>query len=433
MPRTAFFRPLLFLLLSAPAAADDLAATVDQRIRAIESRVIAWRRDIHEHPELSNRETRTADLIAAHLRKLGIEVKTGIAHTGVVGLLKGGKPGRVVALRADMDALPVVEEVDVPFKSTVKAEYIGQQVGVMHACGHDAHMAILMGVAEVLASVREQLPGSVKFIFQPAEEGPPPGEEGGAPLVIKDGALENPKPDAIFGLHVFSGIPAGMIAYRAGPLMASADWLYITVKGKQTHGAWPWAGIDPVVTSAQIVGGLQNIVARQIDVSKEPAVVTVATIHGGARKNIIPDQVEMTGTIRSFDEGMRQDIHARIKHIAESIAQANDASAEVRIDKAVPVTINDAALTEKMLPTLKRIGGEAGSRLNPRVMVGEDFSYFQQQIPGMFYFVGITPRDQDMAKAAPNHSQRFYIDESGLLQGARSLAALAVDFLTQKP
>jgi len=433
MPRTAFFRPLLFLLLSAPAAADDLAATVDQRIRAIESRVIAWRRDIHEHPELSNRETRTADLIAAHLRKLGIEVKTGIAHTGVVGLLKGGKPGRVVALRADMDALPVVEEVDVPFKSTVKAEYIGQQVGVMHACGHDAHMAILMGVAEVLASVREQLPGSVKFIFQPAEEGPPPGEEGGAPLVIKDGALENPKPDAIFGLHVFSGIPAGMIAYRAGPLMASADWLYITVKGKQTHGAWPWAGIDPVVTSAQIVGGLQNIVARQIDVSKEPAVVTVATIHGGARKNIIPDQVEMTGTIRSFDEGMRQDIHARIKHIAESIAQANDASAEVRIDKAVPVTINDAALTEKMLPTLKRIGGEGGSRLNPRVMVGEDFSYFQQQIPGMFYFVGITPRDQDMAKAAPNHSQRFYIDESGLLQGARSLAALAVDFLTQKP
>ena len=433
MPRTAFFRPLLFLLLSAPAAADDLAATVDQRIRAIESRVIAWRRDIHEHPELSNRETRTADLIAAHLRKLGIEVKTGIAHTGVVGLLKGGKPGRIVALRADMDALPVVEEVDVPFKSTVKTEYIGQQVGVMHACGHDAHMAILMGVAEVLASVREQLPGSVKFIFQPAEEGPPPGEEGGAPLVIKDGALENPKPDAIFGLHVFSGIPAGMIAYRAGPLMASADWLYITVKGKQTHGAWPWAGIDPVVTSAQIVGGLQNIVARQIDVSKEPAVVTVATIHGGARKNIIPDQVEMTGTIRSFDEGVRQDIHARIKHIAESIAQANDASAEVRIDKAVPVTINDAALTEKMLPTLKRIGGEGGSRLNPRVMVGEDFSYFQQQIPGMFYFVGITPKDQDMAKAAPNHSQRFYIDESGLLQGARSLAALAVDFLTQKP
>ena len=415
-----------------PAQADDLATVVDQRIRAIESKVIAWRRDIHEHPELSNRETRTGELIAAHLRKLGMEVRTGVARTGVVGLLKGGRPGPVVALRADMDALPVVEEVDLPFKSKVKTEYIGQQVGVMHACGHDAHMAILMGVAEVLASVRDQLPGSVKFIFQPAEEGPPPGEEGGAPLMIKDGALENPRPAAIFGLHVISGIPAGMITYRTGPLMASADWLYITVKGRQTHGAWPWSGIDPVITSAQIIGGLQNIVARQIDVSKEPAVVTVATIHGGTRKNIIPDQVEMTGTIRTFDEDMRQDIHARIKHIAESIAEANHAHADVKVETAVPVTVNDPALTEKMLPTLKRIGGEGGSRVNQRVMVAEDFSYFQQQVPGMFYFVGITPKGDDMAKAAPNHSPRFAIDESGLLQGARSLAALAVDFLSQR-
>ena len=415
-----------------PAQADDLATVVDQRIRAIESKVIAWRRDIHEHPELSNRETRTGELIAAHLRKLGMEVRTGVARTGVVGLLKGGRPGPVVALRADMDALPVVEEVDLPFKSKVKTEYIGQQVGVMHACGHDAHMAILMGVAEVLASVRDELPGSVKFIFQPAEEGPPPGEEGGAPLMIKDGALENPRPAAIFGLHVISGIPAGMITYRTGPLMASADWLYITVKGRQTHGAWPWSGIDPVITSAQIIGGLQNIVARQIDVSKEPAVVTVATIHGGTRKNIIPDQVEMTGTIRTFDEDMRQDIHARIKHIAESIAEANHAHADVKVETAVPVTVNDPALTEKMLPTLKRIGGEGGSRVNQRVMVAEDFSYFQQQVPGMFYFVGITPKGDDMAKAAPNHSPRFAIDESGLLQGARSLAALAVDFLSQR-
>ena len=415
-----------------PAQADDLATVVDQRIRAIESKVIAWRRDIHEHPELSNRETRTGELIAAHLRKLGMEVRTGVARTGVVGLLKGGRPGPVVALRADMDALPVVEEVDLPFKSKVKTEYIGQQVGVMHACGHDAHMAILMGVAEVLASVRDELPGSVKFIFQPAEEGPPPGEEGGAPLMIKDGALENPRPAAIFGLHVISGIPAGMITYRTGPLMASADWLYITVKGRQTHGAWPWSGIDPVITSAQIIGGLQNIVARQIDVSKEPAVVTVATIHGGTRKNIIPDQVEMTGTIRTFDEDMRQDIHARIKHIAESIAEANHAHADVKVETAVPVTVNDPALTEKMLPTLKRIGGEGGSRVNQRVMVAEDFSYFQQHVPGMFYFVGITPKGDDMAKAAPNHSPRFAIDESGLLQGARSLAALAVDFLSQR-
>ncbi|MEO8039578.1 MAG: amidohydrolase [Betaproteobacteria bacterium] len=430
MRRIALCLPL-FVTLASSAAAQDLAAAVDQGIRAMEPRIIAWRRELHEHPELSNRETRTAELIAAHLRRLGMDVTTGVAHTGVVGLLKGGRPGRVVALRADMDALPVVEDVELPFKSTVKTDYNGQQVGVMHACGHDAHMAILLGVAEALAGVRDRLPGSVKFIFQPAEEGPPPGEEGGAPLMVRDGALQNPKPDAIFGLHVMAGMPAGMIAYRAGPLMASADWLYITVKGRQTHGAWPWAGVDPVITSAQILGGLQNIVARQIDVSKEPAVVTVGTIHGGTRKNIIPDQVEMSGTIRSFDEDMRHDIHARILRIAQSIAAANDASADVKIDEAVPVTVNDPALTEKMLPTLKRIGGEGGSKVAQRVMVAEDFAYFQQQVPGMFYFVGITPKDQDMSKAASNHSPRFYIDESGLLQGARSLAALAVDFLSQ--
>ncbi|HEV8263151.1 MAG TPA: amidohydrolase, partial [Burkholderiales bacterium] len=400
----------LLLIPAIPAPAQDLATTVDQKVRALEAKIITWRRDIHQNPELSNREVRTSKLVADQLRKLGIEVKTGVAKTGVVGLLKGGKPGAVVALRADMDALPVTEESDLPFKSTVKTEYLGQQVGVMHACGHDAHVAILLGVAEALVSVRDQIPGTVKFIFQPAEEGPPPGETGGAPLMVAEGVLENPTPAAIFGLHVISGIPAGMITYRPGPLMASADWLYITVKGKQTHGAWPWSGIDPVVTSAQIVTGLQNIVARQIDVSKEPAVVTVATIHGGTRKNIIPDQVEMTGTIRTFDEGMRQDVHARIKHIAESIAEANHAHADVKVEKAVPVTVNDPALTEKMLPTLKRIGGDGGSKPHQRVMVAEDFSYFQEKIPGLFYFVGVTPKDQDMAAAAPNHSPRFHID-----------------------
>ncbi|HWA13504.1 MAG TPA: amidohydrolase [Burkholderiales bacterium] len=423
---------LCLLACAAPAVAADLAATVDERVRALEGKVIEWRRHVHQNPELSNREAGTAKLVADHLRGLGMEVKTGVAKTGVIGLLKGGKPGPVVALRADMDALPVVEESDLPFKSTARAEYLGNPVGVMHACGHDAHVAILMGVAQVLAGVKDRLPGTVKFIFQPAEEGPPPGETGGAPLMVEEGALENPKPDAIFGLHVISGQPAGRITYRAGPLMASADWLYITVKGRQTHGAWPWMGIDPVVTSAQIVTGLQNIVARQIDVSKEPAVVSVATINGGARKNIIPDKVEMTGTIRSFDEGMRQDIHARIKHISEAIAEANHASAEVRVDKAVPVTVNDPDLTEKMIPTLKRIGGEGGTAVSRRVMVAEDFSYFQEKVPGLFYFVGITPKDQDMAAAAPNHSPRFFIDESGLLQGTRSLAALAVDFLTME-
>jgi amidohydrolase len=427
------FLCLPLLLLQAEAGADDLAAVVDKRAKDVSAKVIEWRRDFHRNPELSNRETRTAAKVAEHLRSLGMEVKTGVAKTGVVGILKGGKPGPVVALRADMDALPVTEESDLPFKSTVKAEYLGQQVGVMHACGHDAHIAILLGVADVLAGVKDQLPGTVKFIFQPAEEGPPPGETGGAPLMVQEGVLDNPKPAAIFGLHVISGLPAGMITYRHGPLMASADWLYITVKGKQTHGAWPWSGIDPVVTSAQIVTGLQNIVARQIDVSKEPAVVTVATINGGTRKNIIPDQVEMTGTIRSFDEEMRQDVHARIKHISASIAEANHAHAEVRIDKAVPVTVNDPILTEKMIPTLKRIGGDGGAAVSKRVMVAEDFSYFQQEVPGLFYFVGVTPRDQDMAAAAPNHSPRFFIDESGLTQGTRSLAALAVDFLSMKP
>ena len=431
MRRLALLAPLL-LIAAMPAPAQDLATTVDQKVRALEPKIIAWRRDIHQNPELSNREVRTSKLVADQLRKLGIEVKTGVAKTGVVGLLKGGKPGPVVALRADMDALPVTEESDLPFKSAVKTEYLGQPVGVMHACGHDAHVAILLGVAEALAGVRDLIPGTVKFIFQPAEEGPPPGETGGAPQMVAEGVLENPKPSAIFGLHVISGIPAGMITYRPGPLMASADWLYITVKGKQTHGAWPWSGIDPVVTSAQVVTGLQNIVARQIDVSREPAVVTVATIHGGTRKNIIPDQVEMTGTIRTFDEGMRQDVHARIKHIAESIAEANHAHADVKVEKAVPVTVNDPALTEKMIPTLKRIGGDDGSRPQQRVMVAEDFSYFQEKVPGLFYFVGVTPKDQDMAAAAPNHSPRFHIDESGLLQGARSLAALAVDFLSSR-
>jgi amidohydrolase len=431
MRRLALLAALL-LIPAMPAPAQDLATTVDHKVRALEAKIIAWRRDIHQNPELSNREVRTSKLVADQLRKLGIEVKTGVAKTGVVGLLKGGKPGPVVALRADMDALPVTEESDLPFKSTVKTEYLGQPVGVMHACGHDAHVAILLGVAEALAGVRDQIPGTVKFIFQPAEEGPPPGETGGAPLMVAEGVLENPMPAAIFGLHVISGIPAGMITYRPGPLMASADWLYITVKGKQTHGAWPWSGIDPVVTSAQVVTGLQNIVARQIDVSKEPAVVTVATIHGGTRKNIIPDQVEMTGTIRTFDEGMRQDVHARIKHIAESIAEANHAHADVKVEKAVPVTVNDPALTEKMIPTLKRIGGDGGSRPQQRVMVAEDFSYFEEKVPGMFYFVGVTPKDQDMAAAAPNHSPRFHIEESGLLQGARSLAALTVDFLSSR-
>jgi len=424
---------LLAVLAAASGAASAQQDALDAAAREIEPRVIEWRRDIHQHPELSNRETRTAGIVAEHLRALGMEVRTGVAHTGVVGLLKGGKPGPVVALRADMDALPVTEEVDLPFRSTAKGQYNGQDVGVMHACGHDAHVAILMGVAQVLAGMREQLPGTVKFIFQPAEEGPPAGEKGGAIYMIEQGVLDDPRPDAIFGLHVIAGIPAGQITWRAGPLMASADWVTIRVDGRQTHGAWPWRGIDPVVTASQIVVGLQNIVSRQIDVSKEPAVVTIATIHGGARKNIIPDRVEMSGTIRSFDEDMRADIHARIRHVAQHIAHANHAQAEVEIEKAVAVTTNDDALTERMLPTLRRVGAQAGLKMQPRVMVAEDFSYFQQRVPGLFFFLGITPRDQEMEKAAPNHSPLFFVDESALIHGVRALSALAVDFLNGKP
>ncbi len=422
---------VLGALLSGPAPAQQDAA--NDAASEIAPQVIAWRRDIHQHPELSNRETRTARLVADHLRALGMTVQTGVAHTGVVGVLKGGKPGPVVALRADMDALPVTEEVDLPFRSRAKGQYNGQEVGVMHACGHDAHVAILMGVAQVLADMRAELPGTVKFIFQPAEEGPPAGEQGGAIYMIEQGVLDDPRPDAIFGLHVIAGIPAGQITWRAGPLMASADWVTIRVDGRQTHGAWPWRGIDPVVTASQIVVSLQNIVSRQIDVSKEPAVVTIATIHGGARKNIIPDSVEMSGTIRSFDEDMRADIHARIRHVAENIARANHAHAEVAIEKAVAVTTNDEALTERMLPTLRRVGAQAGLKMQPRVMVAEDFSYFQQKVPGLFFFLGITPRDQDMDKAAPNHSPLFFVDESALVHGVRALSALAVDFLNGKP
>src|SRR6266566_2984802 len=328
-----------------------MAATLEQRIDAaassIEAKVIECRRDIHQHPELGNREFRTSKLIADRLKALGIEVKTPVAHTGVVGILRGGKPGRVVALRADMDALPVVEQVDLPFKSTVRTTYDGHEVGVMHACGHDSHVAILLGVAEVLAGVRDEIPGTVKFLFQPAEEGAPQGEEGGAALMVKEGALDNPKVDAVFGLHVTSRYPVGEIAYRAGAEMAAVDSFRIKVHGKQTHGAYPWLGVDPIVIASQIVLGLQTIPSRQLDVSLAPSIVTVGSIHGGVRNNIIPDTVEMLGTIRSLDAKMREDIHARIKRTVEDIAHAGGATADVAITRGYPITYNDPALTEK--------------------------------------------------------------------------------------
>ena len=407
----------------------DPGAQIDARAAALESKVIAWRRDLHQHPELSNREVRTGGVVAGHLQALALKVQTGVAHTGVVGVLDTGRPGPVIALRADMDALPVTEEVDVPFASRIRANFNGQEVGVMHACGHDCHVAMLMGVAELLADMKSQLVGRIKFIFQPAEEGPPPGEEGGAAMMIRQGVLENPKPDVIFGLHVFAGVEAGTIAYRPGPAMASSDRMRVTVTGRQTHGALPWRGVDPIVISSQIVLGLQTIVSRQVDVSLEPAVVSIGAIKGGVRDNIIPETVEMLGTVRTFNEDMRADIHARIRNTVEMIARSGGASAQVHFDNAYPVTVNDVPLTERMLPTLKRVAGADKVFVSQKITGYEDFSYYQQKLPGFFYFLGITPKGTERRKSAPNHSPRFFVDESALLLGVRSLAHLAIDYL----
>jgi amidohydrolase len=429
-------RPILlpFMALSVitplHAQSSKLDAEVDRLLPQVQAKVIAWRRDIHEHPELSNRETRTAEIVANHLRSLGLEVRTGVAHTGVVGVLKGGKPGPVVALRADMDALPVTEEVDVPFASKVRTTYNGQDVGVMHACGHDTHTAMLMGVAEILAGMRKDLPGTVKFIFQPAEEGAPAGERGGAALMIEEGALDDPKPSAIFGLHVLP-FPAGDIRYRPGGIMASADAFRIIVRGRQTHGAQPWNGIDPIVVASQIVLGLQTITSRQVDLTAGPDVITVGAINGGVRFNIIPDSVVMQGTIRTFDTAVRNDIHQRIRRTAESIAQSAGATAQVVIDTFTAVTYNDPALTQQVLPTLREVAGANHVTLTPPITPAEDFSRYQQRIPGVFFFLGITPPGTDPAEAAPNHSPRFFVDEAALPTGVRAMAHLAVDYLSR--
>jgi amidohydrolase len=404
-----------------------LARAIDRRAAQLETKAVAWRRDIHQHPELSNHEVRTSKLVADHLRELGIEVKTGVARTGVVGVLRGGRPGPVVALRADMDALPVAEEVDVPFKSTVRTTYNGQDVGVMHACGHDAHVAILMSVAELLAGMRAQLAGTVKFIFQPAEEGSAPGEEGGAALMIKEGVLENPKVDAIFGLHVFP-YEVGSMHYRPGPIMASSDRFEIIVRGRQTHGALPWNGVDPIVVASQTVLGLQTITSRQVDLIESPAVITVGRMSAGVRNNIVPDSAVLEGTIRTFNEAMRANIHERIKRTATSIAASAGATAEARIFPYVPVTSNDPVLTERMAATLRRVGGDKVA-IAKQTTTAEDFSLYQQKVPGLFFFLGVAPKGADPSKVAPNHSPRFFVDEGALVPGIRAIANLAVDFL----
>lgn len=408
------------VLLPAHSLAADLTAKID----AVMPKVVKWRRDFHQHPELSNQEFRTAKVVADHLRSLGMEVETEVAHTGVVGKLRGGD-GPVVALRADMDGLPVTELVDLPFASKARSVYQGREVGVMHACGHDNHVAILMGVAEVLAGMGEDLPGTVKFIFQPAEEGTPDGSVGGAELMLMEGAFENPRPDVVFGLHVFP-FPAGTIATRPGGLMASSDRHQITIKGKQTHGAVPWAGVDPIVTASQVVLGLQTIVSRQLDATLTPSIVTIGRVEGGVRNNIIPESVELEGTIRTFDAETRIDIHKRVRRTASNIAEAAGATADIVIDQGYGVTRNDPNLFRQMSPTLERVAGDRFIEA-PQTTTAEDFSYFANEVPGLFLFLGVAPDDPTLIY--PNHSPRFYADESALPVGVEALTSLTLDYM----
>lgn len=417
--------------LSAPVLfAADLKATLAADIQTLMPKVIEWRRDLHQHPELSNREFRTSKLVAAELKKLGLEVQTGIAHTGVVAILKGAKPGPVVALRADMDALPVTEQVDLPFASKVTAEYNGQQVGVMHACGHDTHVAMLLGAATVLSKHQKELSGTVMFIFQPAEEGAPAGEEGGASLMLKQGLFAKNKPDAIFGLHVWPG-PTGQLQVKTEGIMAAADSFEIKVKGVQVHGSSPWRGVDPIAVSGQLITALHQIPARQLDVTQAPAVMSIGQVHGGVRWNIIPDEVVLGGTVRTFDPQMREQLLAKMKHTAEHIAAASGATAEFHQHGFAAVTWNDVKLTEWAMPSLTWAAGKAGVSSIKPITASEDFSFYQQQVPGVFFFLGIADEGADISKTAPNHSPFFRVNEAALENGVRALSGLAVDFLNK--
>ncbi len=406
-------------------------ADISKKADNLEQQIVAWRRDFHEHPELGNHEVRTSGIIAKYLQSLGMEVKTGIATTGVVGILKGGKPGPVVALRSDMDGLPVTERVPVPFASKVRSTYNGQEVGVMHACGHDAHMAILMGVAEILSGMKKDLAGTVKFIFQPAEEGVPVGEKGGAEEMVKEGVMENPRVDVVFGLHIKSEIEVGNLRYRPGGTMAAVNDMQIIVKGKSSHGADPWFSIDPIVVSAQIITNLQTIISRNLNVTENPGVVTIGAIKGGNRSNIVPESVEMLGTIRALSREDERMIIERIRQIATKTAEAAGAVAEVKIPYSnhYPVTFNDSALTFKMLPTLQASAGATNVALVPAATIAEDFSFYQEKVPGLFFFLGGMPKGQDKAKAPSHHTPDFFIDESGLTLGVKTLCNLALDYM----
>lgn len=429
-----FLLPALITItqLSAQSESDKLKAKAFAATDKTISKCIEWRHDFHQNPELGNREFRTSKIIAEHLKKLGIETKENVAKTGVVGILKGAKPGPCIALRADIDALPVIERVNLPWASKQKTTYNGQEVGVMHACGHDTHTAMLMAVAEVLSGLKNELKGTVKFIFQPAEEGPPEGEEGGAALMVKEGVMDNPKVDAIFGLHIESDIEAGKIEYKPGAFMASSDWFHIVVKGKGSHGSQPWKGIDPIQVSAQIIEGLQNVVSRQMELTKAPVVITVGKIHSGVRNNIIPEECVMDGTIRTLDSKMQTEVHQRIKWTAEKIAEASGAVADVSFDTKTLVTYNTPELVRKMLPSLEAATGAGNIREREWVTGAEDFSYYGTKAPSFFFYLGGMPKGKDPKTAPPHHTADFYVDDSGMNTGIRAFCSLVIDYMNMK-
>ncbi len=426
---------LLATALAASLAGMDVSAQVrpevDAAAKRLQADVLAWRRDFHQHPELSNREERTAAKVAEHLRRLGLKPRIGIAHHGVVAIIEGGRPGPRIALRADMDALPVTEQVDVPFASKATTAFNGQQTGVMHACGHDAHTAILMGVAEALVAMKAELPGQVMLVFQPAEEGAPPPEKGGASLMLKEGLFEDFKPEAMFGLHVMSTLPAGTLGYRKGPLMAASDFFSVQVTGRQTHGSRPWGGIDPIVASAAVIDNLQSVVSRRTDIAALPAVLTIGSIHGGIRHNIIPDEVKMLGTLRTFDDGQRTRIVDDMRNVIESVAHAHGAKGVLEIGPSPgnPVTYNDPALTARVLPSLQAAAGTEKVVEVPLVTGAEDFSWYARQVPSVFFFVGATAPGIDPATAPSNHSPLFRLDESALDLGLRAMLQASLDYL----
>ncbi len=408
--------------------AQDINSTIATRSSAIQTKLTEWRRHLHQNPELGNREFKTSAYIVEQLKGLGLEIQTGIAKTGVVAILKGAKPGPVIALRADMDALPVKERVNIPFASKDSVDYLGQRVPVMHACGHDTHVAMLIGTAQVLSTMKKDIAGTIKFIFQPAEEGPPGTEEGGAPLMVKEGVMENPKVDVIFGMHIESNIPAGDIQYKSGAFMASSVWFSVKVKGRSSHGAQPWLSVDPIVISAQIVEGLQSIVSRQMDLTKAPVVITVGKIHGGVRNNIIPEECIMDGTIRTLDSKMQEDVQQRIKRTVEKIAEASNAIAEVSFDTKTLVTYNTPELVEKMIPSLQTAAGKTNVRPMEWVTGAEDFSYYGTKAPAFFFYIGGMPRGNDPKNAPPHHTPDFMIDDSQLFVGVKTFCQLVFDY-----